>query len=77
MRRLSARHNELNALAEYLEAQGCHVRKTKQKWVIVFPDGSRQSLHRSASDYRWLKNFRASVIRAGIAWPEKIGNHLQ
>lgn len=70
------RQNSLVKLAQYLEDQGCNVRKSPKGWFIQFPDGSVQSLHRSSSDYRWMKNFRASVLRAGIKWPEKIGRHL-
>jgi hypothetical protein len=60
---------EIGRMVGALEKQGARVRRSGSGYFVYLPDGTTATIHLSTSDWRGLKNFRAVVERAGLAWP--------
>lgn len=56
-------------VARLARIEGVSVRVTTKGWVLYLPDGTTAGLHRTPSDRRAMKNFRARIQRSGIEWP--------
>lgn len=62
--------SRMKQLVKDLEKQGCHSRRTKNGWIIYFPNGvDRMGIHTSQSDMKSVMAMRAKVKRAGLEWP--------
>lgn len=53
----------------HVEKQGVNVTETKKGYLMRFPNGKTEMLHKSQSDYRGVNNLKASLKRSGITWP--------
>ncbi|HEY9503419.1 MAG TPA: hypothetical protein VIR01_17415, partial [Pyrinomonadaceae bacterium] len=60
---------ELTDVFSSLRAQGADLERTKNGYLIRFPDGTSTTFHLTNSDTRSTRNMRASVRRAGLSWP--------
>jgi hypothetical protein len=60
---------EVQKVVRAAEKQGWRVRETKKGWMLYAPDGQHmETLHKTPSDWRSIRNTVARMRRHGFKW---------